>query len=257
MNDGKVLTYLGIIIAINTAFWTTIQTSWLWFFGINITTICACLLLSHIEKKLLYSNHKWIDGIVYRFTKNDFNYVVKQKIVNYIIESEHSAKYSLSAEICVRHFENDFHYNGRYVWDQEDDINVILHDPSKFQCITSENLKWSNVDIYPKSSIAKPKTNYSVGFDLDNLAIRKLIKHSFLSCKVVEKIEHLQLVAYVEPSLHPAKKATLEIQNHLGMKIADDEEIPYNEATHSYSTTLSYPRKGRKYTIHWKYEKSN
>ena len=258
MSNGKVLTYIGILIAVNTALWSIIQTCWWMFFVINLGTLFLCFLLLYIEKKLACSNHKWIDKIVYKFTKNDQKYVVKQKIVEYSIESEKDAKYKLASDICITQTpEEDFHYNGRYVWNQRDDINVTLINPSDFRYKTSENLKWSNVDIYPTKIIPKAKTNYSLGFVLDNLTIEKLIKHSFLSCKVIEKIENLRLIAKVNPDLHPSPKATLEIQNHLGMKIADDEEILYDESNHSYSKTLTYPRKGRKYIIHWTYEKNS
>ena len=256
MYEGKVLTYLGILIALNTAFWNRICNDPWAFVLFNLISIFVCVALSHIEKKLLYSNHKWLDMIAYIFTKNDFNYFVKEKIIEYRIESEHCAKYKLSANICVLRQEDNFHYNGRYVWNQEEPIEVILNDPNQFRYTTSENLKWSNIDIFPTTSIPKAKSEYSIGFVLKNLFIVKLTKQSFLSCKVIEKINHLKLVAYVDPQLHPSSKATLEIQKYLGIKISE-EEVTYDEALHTYSKTLNYPRKGRKYIIHWKYENGN
>ena len=256
MSNGKTLTYLGILIAINTAFWSFIDSNLWRFIVINILTILICLFLTYIENKIIFSNHKWIDRIVYKFTKNDFNYIVKQKIVEYSIEAKNKAKYKLSADICVsKNPDENFHYEGRYVWDQEEDINVELLNSKDFYYKASENLKWSNIDIYPTGQLPELNKKYSVGFILDNLYMGKLIKHSFLSCKVIEKIEKLKLIAKVDPSLHPSKKAILEIQNHLGTKVAKDEEILYDESTQSYSKMLTFPRKGRKYIIHWKYEK--
>ncbi len=255
-NNSKVLTYLGILIAVNTAVWERVKDKWWMIIFINILTVVFCIALSFVEKLVTTSNRKWIDRIVYIFSKNDYGYIVNQKNIEYKILSEHEAEYSLLADICVKKPEDDFHYNGRYVWDQEDAININIHDENNYTYMTSENLKWSNVDIIP-NKIPKRGTKYSLGFTLKNLKISKLSKRSFLSCKVVEKIEHLKMVAYVDPSLNPDKTAILEIQNSLGIKIAKDEQVVYDERTHTYSKTLSYPRKGRKYIIRWKYKKTN
>lgn len=257
MSNGKILTYLGILIAVNTAFWSIIAVNWWVFLIVNFSTLLICVLLSYAENRIVNSNHKWIDKIVYKFIKNEFSYIVKQKIVEYSIESEREAKYKLEANIkLTKAPEENFHYNGRYVWDQEEKIDINLINKNEFSKKVSENLKWTNVDIYPQRQLPRRNMEYSVGFTLDNLKIGRLIKHSYLSCKVIEKIENLKLIAKVNPNLHPSKKAILEIQNHLGIKIADDEVIYYDADTNSYAKTLTCPRKGRKYIIHWEYEKS-
>ena len=257
MSETKVLTYVGILIAVNTAFWDSVKESLWLVILLNITTVLFCALLTYIEIKITHSNRKWIDKIVYFFTKNDLDYVVEKKTVNYEIISKNNATYSLLADIKVTSEKDNFHYNGKYVWDQKEEILVSVNDPKEYRYVHSDALKWSNVDIYPTKPIAAKGDKYSVGFSLNNLVIGKLSKHSFLSCKVMEKIKFLHLEAKVDPNLLPSKTATLEIQNHLGIPIAKDESVPYDEATKSYKKTLKYPRKGRKYIIHWNYDKND
>lgn len=244
MSETKALTYIGIMIAVNTAFWDSVKDCWWLFLLLNIATVLFCTFITYIEIKITHSNHKWIDRIVFFFTKNECDYIVTQKMVTYTVESESKAKYDISAEIEVINESEDFHYNGRYVWDQKEEINISVHDPKNFRFVPSETLKWSNVDIYPTRSIARKGVKYLVGFNLDNLLIGKLSKHSFLSCKVIEKIKFLQLEAIVDPGLCPSKTATLEIQNHLGIPIAKNESVIYDESTNSYKKHKNIPEKG-------------
>ena len=180
-------------------------------------------------------------------------YIVVDKIVEYKIKNGKEATYNLNCNLKARKNENDFCYKGRYNWDQEDDIDVSVSGDGEFNYACSEELKWSNVDIIPVDRIVHSNENVNVKLCLSNLYISKLSKHSYLSCKMTEKVKHLVLSAVVDSNLKPSEKAVFIVQNPLGEEVSR-ETVKYDERTNSYKKNISYPRRGRKYIIKWDYK---
>lgn len=252
MFENKFWSFSGIALAVMAFFYKKIEVSDLILLG--VLTVLGCFLISYIWNKIINSNHVWIDAICFFFSKTSLPYVVTDKLVNYSINDSQSAEYRLKCILKIRKAPHDFCYKGRYHWDQEDDINVNVLDSKNFRMETNEDLKWSNVDIFPVEKIVHRNETIECGFSLTNLHITRLNKHSYLSCKMIEKVRALRLNAKVNPTLKPSSTAHFIIQNKLGDEISR-EEIKYNETSSSYEKTIRYPRKGRKYIIKWGYEK--
>lgn len=252
MTESKFWSFFGIALAVMAFFYKKISTLELLLLGVLVVIIC--FIISYFWNKILNSNHKWIDAICYFFSKNLLPYIVVDKIVRYNITNEKEATYDLTCDLKVKKAISDFCYKGRYHWDQEEDISVSVLSEGKYRCETTEDLKWSNVDIFPVDKIIHRNDIMSCGFSLKNLHISRLNKHSYLSCKMIEKTKNLKLIATVDSTLKPLKEAVFITQNSLGEEI-DREPIFYNDSSNSYEKTIVYPRRGRKYIIKWEYTK--
>ncbi len=252
MTENKFWSFVGIALAVTAFFYEKVSILKLLLIGIIIVIIC--FVVSYVWNKLLNSNYKRIDKVFYLFNKAKLPYVVVDKMVHYNVKSKKEATYELKCKLKIKKVINEFCYKGRYHWDQEDEIIVSVMDKDNYQCTTTEDLKWSNVDIVPVGKIIHRNELIDCGFTLENLHISRINKHSYLSCKVIEKVKHLRLTAEVNPNLKPLKEAAFITQNALGEELSR-ETVKYNETSHSYVKNVEYPRRGRKYIIKWDYEK--
>ena len=178
--------------------------------------------------------------------------MITDKIIDYSLLNDKEAEYSLKCQLINKSKDSKFCYKGRYHWDQDEDIVVSASDGFTYKC--SEDFKWSNVDVIPvKDTIIHKGDSVTCGFSLKNLKISKLSKHSYLSCKMIEKVKHLKLVATVPQSLNPVENAIFVVQNSFGDEISR-EKIIYNSNEKTYEKTIDYPRRGRKYIIKCEYD---
>lgn len=249
MTENKFWAFLGIALAVVAFFQNMFSSTILVLLGVGV--VILCFLISKTWNKVERANLKWIDALFFPFSKNDFNYTIVDKIVKYTIESENDAKYEVKCKLKNNKNSDDFYYRGRYHWEQDTPIQVEV--PRNFSYNCSEDLKWSEVRIEPIDRIVHKNDIIDCGFLLQNLHISNLNKHSYLSCKVIEKIKHLQMIAQVSDSLNPEPEAHFIIQDSFGREILR-ERVFYDEKTNSYKKTISYPRRGRKYIIKWYYK---
>lgn len=252
MTENKFWSFFGIALAVMAFFHKNMSTQELLLLGALV--VIVCFVISYIWNKLLNSNHKWIDAVCYFFSKSKSPYIIVDKIVRYNITTPKEAIYDLSCKLKVKKDTPRFCYKGRYHWDQEEDIAVSVTGDGKFKYETSEDLKWSNVDIFPEDRIIHRNDVIKCGFSLNNLHISRLNKHSYLSCKMIEKTKNLKMIALVNSGLKPLKEAVFITQNSFGDEI-DREKLLYNDISNCYEKTIVYPRRGRKYIIKWEYEK--
>lgn len=250
--ESKFWSFLGVALAIAAFFYGKIST--LKLMGLIILMVVICFVMSYVWNRIINSNHKWIDAVYYFFSKNKLPYIVVDKIVHYSILNEKEATYEMVCDLKAKKATPDFCYKGRYHWDQEDDIKVSVFGQGNYRYETAEDLKWSNVDIFPVNKIVHRNDKINCGLNLTNLHISKLNKHSYLSCKMIEKTKHLKLVATIDSQLKPLEEAIFIIQDSLGREI-DREMVMFNKTNNSYEKTIVYPRKGRKYILKWDYEK--
>lgn len=250
--ESKFWSFAGIALAVMAFFYRQVDTHILLLIG--AVTIIICFVLSYLWNKILNSHHKLVDWACFLFSKNKHSYTVVDKIVRYKIKNSTEAEYNLQCKLKIKKIHQEFCYKGRYHWDQDGDIDVSVSCDGEYRFETSEDLKWSNVNIFPVNRIMHKNDPLNCGFTLRNLHINRLNKHSYLSCKMIEKVKHLNLIAEVDSSLKPMDKAMFVVQDNLGEEISR-EEISYNPATSSYAKMVSYPRKGRKYVIKWEYRK--
>ena len=253
MIESKFWTFLAVGLAVMAFFYKDVSLAALLLIG--LLTVILCFIISYIWSKVVDSNHKWIDAVFFLFSKNKQPYMVVDKIINYSLLNDKEATYNLTCDLISKSKNLDFCYKGRYHWEQDDDIKVSVSPGFTYKC--SEDFKWSNVDVTPgKNRIIHKGDSVKCGFSLENLKITKLSKHSYLSCKMIEKVRHLKLVATVPASLKPTKKAIFVVQNSFGDEISSEEiTCNYNKETHekTYEKTIDYPRRGRKYIIKWDY----
>lgn len=249
MAENKFWAFVAIGLAFVFAFYKDVGTVFVILLGISI--VIFCYIISYIWNKFIDSNHKWVDAIFFLFSKNKLSYIVDDKIINYNIIDEKNATYDLKCNIVNKSSDSNFCYKGRYYWNQNEDISVSVSNGFTYKC--SEDFKWSNIDIIPKDRIIHKGDRVTCGFCLNNLYISKLIKQSYLSCKMIEKVKHLKMIATVPNTLKPTANAIFIVQNSLGDEISR-EDIPYNKHTATYEKTVVYPRRGRKYIIKWDYD---
>lgn len=250
--ENKFWSFAGIALAVMAFFYKDVSTFHLILLG--IATVAICYFLSYIWNKFLNSHHKWVDCIFYFFTKTRQPYIVTDKIAKYTIKNACEAEYDVKCNLIVKKPLQNFCYKGRYHWDQDEDIDVSVNCSCSHRFETSEDLKWSNVDIFPTEEILHRNQPLNCGFSLKKLHITHLNKHSYLSCKMIEKVKHLKLIATVDPALKPTNNAIFIVQDSLGEEISR-EEVHYHTSTNSYEKTIAYPRRGRKYVIKWDYSK--
>ena len=253
MNENKFWSFIAIALAVMAFFYEKQSIGCLLLIGLG--TVIFCYLFSYIWNKVVNSNHKWIDALCFAFSKNKLPYTIIDKIINYTICSEKEAKYDLKCKLINNSKDSQFCYKGRYHWDQEEEISVSVEGNFEYKC--SEDFKWSTIEITPKSNtIIHNGEKVDCGFSLTNLYMTKLSKHSYLSCKMIEKVKHLKMIATVPSRLKPMEQAVFIIQNPLGDEISR-EKINYNKSNGTYEKVIDYPRKGRKYIIKWDYDDKN
>lgn len=250
MSENKFWAFLGVALGVGAFFYEKVTVLQLCL--ILVFTIILCFWISYIWNKIIDSNHKWIDAVFFFFSKNNLPYVINDKIIDYSILNGNEATYKLKCELTNKSNDSNFCYKGRYHWEQEEDIVVSVNNNFTYKC--SEDFKWSNVDVIPAKDIIIHKGELvTCGFSLTNLKIRRLSKHSYLSCKMIEKVKHLKLIATVPMSLNPDKHAVFVVQNSFGDEISR-ETILYDDDSNTYEKTICYPRRGRKYIIKWEYD---
>lgn len=247
--ENKFWTFFSVALACMAFLTGKVPVFVLLLIGASIMVMCA--LFSYFWGKISASHNKWIDYLYYVFSKNKLDYTVLCKSVEYEIDTRSTAKYKVECDLKSKVKSADFCYKGRYNWEQDEDIDVAVTKGFVYRC--NEDLKWSEVSISPVKKFVHRKERLEVGFYLNNLRIRKLSKHSFLSCKVIEKIEFLQLKAIVHKSLSPEDKAVFIVQDNFGEEVSR-EEVAYDIQTSSFKKTVKYPRRGRKYIIKWDYK---
>lgn len=250
MTEAKFWSFLGIALAVVAFCPESYSGEALVIIG--MVALLICYVISYIWNKITTSHHKWVDGLFYFFSKTELPYIVIDKIVKYHVISEKNAKYSLNCKLKCKKESESFCYKGRYHRDQDEDIHVSVTNKKECSYNYSEDLKWSNVDIFPNDRIVHKNDLWNCGFSLENLHISRLSKHSYISCKVTEKVKHLKLIAKVSASLNPAEKATFIVQDIFGREISQ-EPILLNAKGSVYEKTVFCPRKGRKYIIKWGY----
>lgn len=248
--ENKFWTFLGIALACMAFFGNKVSLLPLLLIGAGVVLLCS--LISYLWGEISASHNKWIDCFYYIFSKNKLDYIVLNKAVEYEIDTRSTAKYRVECEVQSKVNSADFCYKGRYNWEQDEDIDVAVKKGFDYRC--NEDLKWSEVSLSPSKKFVHRGDKFELGFYLNNLRIRKLSKHSFLSCKVIEKIKFLQLKAIVHKSLTPEDKAVFIVQDNFGEELSR-EDIPYDAQTSSFKKTVKYPRRGRKYIIKWDYKK--
>lgn len=249
MNNA--LTYIGILIAINTATWKFISDSPLKIVGINLVTLIICILINHCETKIRNSQLKLLDFIIYSMTRDRSYYQIKCRTDIYTISSETEASLSSTAHIKPKKVPDKFCYTDRFQWEQEEEFKIDID--SKYRYIIDEELNWFRLIIEPKNFILKKRQMELIEYKISNLHISNLKKHSFLSCRPIDKIKVLKIAACVNKNLKPGNYAKYMIQNKNG-DVIYSEKLPYNEDTQSYEKTVKYPRKSRKYIIKWDYK---
>lgn len=250
MNERKALTYLSIILAVDIALWSVIVPR-SWLILIDIGVLLVCILISKIEYWFNNSHHKWIDWVYYFFSKNEKSYKVFNKKIYYNIKSKTDAEYETESSLLVTKADN-FEYIGKYQWEQDADIDFRLKYADKYSYSLHEECNWTRVKIKPKNPVSRKK-DLNIGFELKNLQINNLIRHSFLSYHVIDKLKYLELRAGVEKDLNPTSTAEFVVQNIYGCVISR-EEVPYNTEEKAFIKPVYCPRKGRTYFLRWSYE---
>ncbi|MCH5315505.1 MAG: hypothetical protein J1E81_06295 [Eubacterium sp.] len=252
MTSGKFWAYTGIVLAVE-AFIYTILPGWaLFLIGIGIFGFCIVLTL--IINAISNTHHKWVDKIYYFFTRRKEDYIILDETSKYCITSQTAAEYDRTINVINKKDGSTKIYEGRIVWDQDNDLNVIGKCDREYKFEISQDLKWTNT-IFTSKNILHTNDKSQINFKIDNLHISQLKKKSFLYCKVRDKIKFLRLVVEVEPSLKPAPKALFKVLNANGEEIPNTrEEIELAPDGKTFEKTITCPRIGRRYAIQWDYE---
>ncbi len=247
---NKFITYIGIALAVAAFFHEKVSTFYL--FVIIFLSLLACIILEKVFKIISNCNYKWIDSIFFLFEKNQNDFRIKDKIVSFTIKSDKEAKYTVKADVIqTKKNKDNVIYDGRYHWPQEKDIihEVKINNKkvTEDQFIVGQDIKWSTIKIFANDIVHKNDSNI-IEYTLDDLYINNLKYHKFLSCKIIEKIDNLQLNFTIPENI--AKDATAEyiIQNSRGDVIFSESLKPTNNKN-KYSKTVTKPRIGRKYII--------
>lgn len=245
------LTYLGILVALNTALWKFIHDSPAKIILFNMLVIILCVCINWCETQIRNSQSKILDFLIFTMTKNKRDYKIRSRIETYSINSKSAATFKSIADIEVTNNPTDFYYTDRFQWEQEEKFNIEV-DLNNYRCSFEDDLNWTVINISPASFVAQKHLQKEIRYDITNLHITNLKKHSFFSYNPKDKIKVLRMVAHVDKSLNPNGHAKYVIQNNNGTEIYSGE-IPYNPETESYEKTISYPRQTRKYIIQWDY----
>lgn len=245
------LTYLGILIALNTIVWDSIHDSPFKFVLFNIVTILICAFINWVETKLRNIQSTILDFLIYVITplyKKD--YKINSRIETYSINSKNNATFESIANIKVIKTPDDFGYIDRFQWEQDEKFDIQVDE--EYRYLLEEDLNWIKITIIPKSFLVIKNMERELKYYIKNLYFTNLKKHSFFSCNPKEKMKVLKMIAYVDNSLCPNTYAKYIIQNKNG-DIIHSEELQYDLHTQSYEKTIKYPRKSRKYIIKWDY----
>ena len=87
-----------------------------------------------------------------------------------------------------------------------------------------------------------------IEYSLENLHINNIKYHKFLSCKVIEKIDNLQLNIKIASGIINEVKAEFIVQNSKGETVSC---VPLTDVNgnNEFFKTIYKPRIGRKYII--------
>lgn len=244
------LTYLGILIALNTVVWDSIHDSPIKIVLFNIFAVLICAFINWCETKLRNLQSIILDFLIYVITPNKKDYKISSRIETYSINSKNSATFESIADIKVIKTPDDFGYVDRFQWEQDEKFDIEVDQ--EYRYLLEEDLNWIKITILPKSFVVIKNMKKQLRYNIKNLYFTNLKKHSFFSCNPKDKIEILKMIAYVDNSLCPNAHAKYIIQNKNG-DIIHSEDLQYNVQTQSYERTIKYPRKSRKYIIKWDY----
>lgn len=252
MTSGKFWAYIGIVLAVEAFFYTLLPIWALVLIGIGIFGLCIIITL--IVNAISNTHHKWVDKIYYLFTRRKSDYIILDETSKYCITSSTTANYERDVNVINKKNGSTKIYEGRIVWDQDDDLNVIDSCNRQYKFELLEDLKWTNA-IFTSKEILHKNDKSKVSFKIDNLHISHLKKKSFLYCRVRDKINFLRLIVEVDPSLKPCKRAFFKVLNANGEEIPNtQEEIELSSDGKTFEKTVTCPRIGRRYAIQWDYE---
>lgn len=244
------LNYLGILIALNIAVWNTIHTSPIKFICFNILIILGCSLIDWCETKFRNLQSEILDFFVFSLTLNKRDYKINSRIETYSIKTKNLATFTSTANIKIKKNSDNFCYTDCFHWEQEDKFKVRVDSDYKY--FLEEDLNWTKIVITPESFVAGKNQEKTIKYNIENLTINNLKRHSFLSCNPKDKIKMLKLIAYVDNNLNPNTEARFIVQNNNGDTIRT-EKLQYNPKSQYFEKTIKYPRQSRKYIIKWDY----
>ena len=247
---NRFLTYLSVGLAVAAFFHGSVSTHIL--IGIIILTIVVCLIVERIFRKISNLNYDWTNGLFFLLDKNPNEFRLKDKVITFNIKSDCEAEYNVLANgIQVKKNSDNVIYLGRYNWPQEDDIKHVVkvndEEINHDQYCIGQDIKWSTISILARGIIHK-KQESKVEYTLENLYINNLKYHKFLSCKIIEKIDTLQLNIKIPKNLSSGNNASFIVQDSNGDVIHVEELQPVN-GSNKYTKTVHKPRIGKKYII--------
>lgn len=252
MMVGMFWAYVSIVLAVEAFIYKLLPIWALFLIGTGIFVVCVLVTL--IIKAISNTHHKWVDRIYYWFTRRKGDYIILDETSKYSITSSNTAEYERTVNVVNKKNGSINIYEGRIVWDQDNDLNIIENCNKQHNFELFEDLKWTNA-VFTSEHILHKKDKSEVSFKIDNLHISHLKKRSFLYCRVRDKINFLRLVVEVDPSLKPCKKAFFKVLNANGEEIKNTrEELDLKPDGKTYTTTVTCPRIGRRYAIQWDYE---
>lgn len=252
MTSGKFWAYISTVLAVEAFFYNYLP---IWaLFLIGIVIFGLCVIITFIINAISNTHHKWVNKIYYFFTRRKGDYIILDETSKYSITSQTTAKYDRTVNVINKKNGSTKIYEGRIVWDQDDDLNVKDECDRQYKFELLEDLKWTNA-IFTSEQILHKNDKSKVSFQIDNLHISHLKKKSFLYCRVRDKINFLRLIVEVDPSLKPCKKAFFKVLNANGEEIPHtQEEIELCSDGKTFEKTVTYPRIGRRYAIQLDYE---
>lgn len=247
---NRFLTYFGIALAVAAFFNGTASSPIL--IGIIIGSIVVCVILEQIFNKISNLDQDWSNFLFFLLDKNPNEFRLKDKVVTFNIKSDSEAEYNVLANVIQSKKSSDnVIYHGRYNWPQENDITHVVkvndEQINQDQYCIGQDIKWSTITISARGVIHK-KQESKVEYTLENLYINNLKYHKFLSCKIIEKIDTLQLNIKIPQNLCSENVASFIVQNSNGEVIHKEELQPAN-GSNKYTKTVHKPKIGRKYII--------
>ncbi|MCH5143054.1 MAG: hypothetical protein J1G07_05060 [Clostridiales bacterium] len=249
MGKGWILASIGIIIAIDVAVWQYINMEWA-IVLIDIGILLLCALITYLENKIPNLNTNFVNMLAYLFSKRQYDYIIKEKNINYTLLDKVNAKYTENVVLSVKKA-GRLRYYGRFCWIQQDPITITSINPTD-KIVTREDTKWTKTEVEFPNYLNKNDT-YETGFELSNLQMNDYKKRSYLSCKVTEKIEKLVLSTGVSSKLLPINnEAIYRIEDALGRTLKE-EKIRFDPVRGEFIKEIKYPRQGRKYILLWEY----
>lgn len=252
MTAGKFWAYIGIVLGVEAFIYKLLPIWAVILIGIGIFVLCVIITL--IINAISNTHHKWVDRIYYWFTRRKGDYIILDETSKYCITSSTTAKYERTVNVINKKNGSTKIYEGRIVWDQDNDLNVVDNCERQYKFDMVEDLKWTTA-VFTSENVLHKKDKSKVSFKIDNLHISHLRKKSFLYCRVRDKINFLRLIVEVDPSLNPCKKAFFKVLNANGEEIPNTrEELDLRPDGKTYETTVTCPRIGRRYAIQWDYD---